>query len=168
MATPYGQTEQGMMDWRDELERRRRAQEAATGGGDAGAIVGQMMGGGGYGGGVDDRSFSEPYIEGMSHGHRGENGTGLAGMQGAPGKQGAGTRGYYRFGAIPTAWNNEVIKPQYYEYSGTPDMAAMIRNPWDPTQWDPNRDFTPGGRTPTEAKQRSMGGRRHRQSRFRR
>ena len=75
----------------------------------------------------------------------GQQGMDIGGMRGAPSKQGPGNYAYYGMGAIPTAWNNEVVQPKNYQYTGTPDLAKMIRNPWDPTRWDPERDFTPGG-----------------------
>jgi len=140
--------------------------------GDEGRIMNAMYGGQPRMGDSMD-GFSVDYIPGVNMGLRGPDGTGLAGMRGGEQMQGPGVRGYYRMGAIPTGSNSEVIKPQFFDYSGTPDMASMIRNPWDPTQWDPNRDFVPGGRSQSEAYSVSRGGHRlgrgsERRSRMRR
>jgi len=111
------------------------------------AMWGQNAGrlGSGYGGGVDPGGFQAPRVRGMNWGHRGPDGTGLAGMGGVAGPQGPHTAAYYGMGAIPTAWNSEVVKPKSYRYSGAPDMAKMIRKPWDPSSWDPELDYLPAG-----------------------
>jgi len=83
---------------------------------------------------------------------RGGGGMDIAGMRGNPGPQGPAVHGYYSMGAIPTAWNNEVIKPKYYHYSDTPDLAKMIRRPWDPGSWDPNFSYVPSSDSPGGAR----------------
>jgi len=161
-GSTHGQSSMSLNDYEQYLRDLQAGQgRQGRGGvsGDAGRIMSAMYGGQPRMGDAMD-GFSTDNIPGVNMGLRGPDGTGLAGMEAGPQKQGPGTRGYYRFGAIPTAWNNEVIKPEFYNYSDTPDLAAMIRNPWDPTQWDPNQDFTPGGRTQSEAYSNSMGGQR--------
>ena len=76
---------------------------------------------------------------------------GAAGYRAPYGKQGPGSRGYYR--GVPTAWNAEITEPTYYNYTGDPDPAKMARRPWDPSFWDPNLDDVPGsrGRVPVAA-----------------
>ena len=110
--------------------------------GDAERMIESMMGGGGrmgdYSGG-----FSAENIPGVSMGHRGPEGTGLAGMSGAPQRQGRQNAEYYPLGMIPTASNMEHASQfgKKYSYSDTPDMADMVRAPWRPETWDPNSDY---------------------------
>lgn len=129
-----------------------RDDEQSGGGGRFNTGGGNFGIGPGYGGGVSDRGFSAQNIPGASMGHRGPDGTGLAGMRGAPQRQGRQTAEYYPMGMIPTASNMEHVSQfgKTYNYSDTPSMADMARAPWRPETWDPNSDYInqTGGASP--------------------